>query len=56
MAEAGMNMPSALDDSAIAAALGKMPHTPLAQGVSETIERFQLLKNENRLDIADLDQ
>ncbi|MBP6820508.1 MAG: NAD(P)-dependent oxidoreductase [Acidobacteria bacterium] len=56
VAKAAMNMPSALDDSAIAAALGKMPHTPLAQGVRETIERFQLLKNENRLDIADLDQ
>lgn len=52
----GIKMPSALDDSAIVAALGGAPHTSLAQGVKETIERFQLLKNENRLDIADLDQ
>lgn len=54
--EDGIKMPSALDDSAISAALGGMPHTSLAQGVKETVERFQLLKNENRLDTSDLDQ
>lgn len=52
----GIKMPSALDDSAIVAALGGVPHTPLAQGIQETIDRFQLLQSENRLDTADLDQ
>lgn len=56
VAEAGIAMPSHLDDSAINAALGGVPHTPLAQGVQETIERFQLLQEENRLDLSDLDQ
>lgn len=56
VAEAGIAMPSHLDDSAINAALGGVPHTSLAQGVRETIERFRLLKNENRLDLSDLDQ
>jgi len=56
VAEAGIAMPSALDDTAIVAALGAVPHTPLAKGVKETIERFQQLKDEDRLDLSDLDQ
>ncbi len=56
VAAEGIAMPSALDDSAIVAALGEVPHTPLSQGVKETIERFQLLKAEDRLDLSDLDQ
>lgn len=56
VAETGIAMPSALDDSAIVGALGEMPHTPLAEGVKQTIERFQLLNEEKRLDLSDLDQ
>jgi nucleoside-diphosphate-sugar epimerase len=56
VAETAITMPSHLDDSAINAALGGVPHTPLAQGVKETVERFQLLQNQNRLDLSDLDQ
>ncbi len=56
VAEAGIAMPSHLDDSAINAALGGVPHTSLAQGVQETIERFSELQRRNRLDLQDLDQ
>ncbi len=56
VAAEGIAMPSALDDSAIVAALGEVPHTPLSQGVKETVERFQQLQAEDRLDLSDLDQ
>ena len=49
-------LPPELDDSAIVNALGDIPHTPLAQGMKETIERFAFLRREDRLDIIDLDQ
>jgi hypothetical protein len=45
-----------MDDAAIRAALGKLPVTPLAEGVRATIERFAELHQEGRLDISDLDQ
>jgi nucleoside-diphosphate-sugar epimerase len=48
-------MPSKLDDTAIRAALQLPPATSLANGVRETIERFQLLQRESRLDTRDLD-
>ncbi len=48
-------MPSKLDDTAIRNALQLPPATSLAQGVRETIERFQLLQREGRLDTKDLD-
>ncbi len=48
-------MPSKLDDTAIRNALQLPPATSLAQGVRETIERFQLLQREERLDTKDLD-
>ncbi|MBI1764950.1 MAG: NAD-dependent epimerase/dehydratase family protein [Acidobacteria bacterium] len=48
-------MPSKLDDTAIRAALQLPPATSLAAGVRETIERFQLLQREDRLDTKDLD-
>lgn len=48
-------MPSKLDDTAIRAALQLPPATTLAQGVKETVERFQLLQREGRLDTQDLD-
>lgn len=56
VAPEGIKMPSQLDDSAINAALGGLPHTSLSQGVKETIERFKLLHGEDRLDTRDLDQ
>jgi len=49
-------LPPELDDSAIVRALGDIPHTSLAQGAKETIERFGRLRRENRLDTSDLDQ
>lgn len=48
-------MPSKLDDTAIRAALQLPPATTLAEGVRETVERFQLLQREGRLDTKDLD-
>jgi nucleoside-diphosphate-sugar epimerase len=52
---APLALPPELDDSAIVAALGDIPHTTLAQGTKETIERFSLLHREGRLDTSDLD-
>jgi nucleoside-diphosphate-sugar epimerase len=49
-------LPPEMDDSAIIRALGDIPHTPLSQGMKETIERFAFLRRENRLDLNDLDQ
>lgn len=54
--DAPIAMPSTLDDAAIVAALGDVPHTPLAEGVRATIERFTQLQRANRLDTSDLDQ
>ncbi len=51
-----ISMPSILDDSAIQAALGGVPRTPVADGVAETVDRFALLQAEGRLDLSDLDQ
>ncbi len=48
-------LPPELDDSAIVRALGDVPHTPLSQGMKETIERFAFLRRAGRLDTADLD-
>jgi len=50
-----LQLPPELDDSAIVAALGNLPHTTLAQGTKETIERFSLLHSEGRLDTSDLE-
>jgi nucleoside-diphosphate-sugar epimerase len=47
---------AAMDDSAIQAALGPLPATPLAEGVHATMQRFVELQREGRLDISDLDQ
>lgn len=54
-ADQAIALPSMLDDTAIMAALGAVPHTPLAQGVKETIERFKALQKADRLDTSDLD-
>ena len=53
--ETPLTIPPALDDTAIRAALGELPITPLAQGVRETIMRFAELHRVGRLDTADLD-
>ena len=55
-AEEPLTIPPEMDDAAIRAALGKLPVTPLAEGVRATIERFAELHQEGRLDIRDLDQ
>jgi nucleoside-diphosphate-sugar epimerase len=47
-------IPSELDDTAIVKALGGVPHTSLAKGVRETIDRFKQLQKEGRLDASDL--
>jgi nucleoside-diphosphate-sugar epimerase len=52
---APLALPPELDDSAIVAALGDLPHTSLAEGTKQTIERFSLLHREGRLDTSDLD-
>jgi nucleoside-diphosphate-sugar epimerase len=47
-------IPPALDGSAIAGVLGELPVTPLDDGVRATMEHFQLLKDEGRLDTREL--
>jgi nucleoside-diphosphate-sugar epimerase len=47
-------IPAEMDDSAIRAALGSLPTTPLADGVRATIKRFAELHSEGRLDSSDL--
>jgi len=49
-------IPAAMDDSAIRAALGELPATPLAEGARLTIERFAELHREGRLDTKELDE
>ena len=55
-ADEPLAIPPELDDSAIRAALGRLPSTPLAAGVRATIERFAELHREGRLDTSELDQ
>jgi nucleoside-diphosphate-sugar epimerase len=55
-ADQPLSIPPEMDDSAIRAALGKLPSTPIATGVQATIERFAELHHDGRLDISDLDQ
>ncbi len=54
--EAPLAIPSEFDDAAIRAALGPLPVTPLADGVRATIERFEELRREGRLDTNDLER
>jgi nucleoside-diphosphate-sugar epimerase len=44
-----------LDDGALQRDLGPMPRTPLVEGIRQALERFRRLKEEGRLDTADLD-
>ena len=55
-AQAPLGVPASMDDSAIRAALGELPSTPLSQGVRETIERFAQLHKEGRLNTRELDE
>jgi nucleoside-diphosphate-sugar epimerase len=53
--DAPLAIPSEFDDAAIRAALGPPPATPLADGVRATVERFEELRREGRLDTSDLE-
>lgn len=53
--ETPLPIPPELDDSAIRAALGDLPATPLSVGVRDTIQRFAELQRAGRLDTSDLD-
>ena len=44
-----------LDDSALVRDLGEIPRTPLESGIRETLAIFQRLREEGRLDTADLE-
>jgi UDP-glucose 4-epimerase len=55
-AEEPLTIPPEMDDSAIRAALGELPATPLEAGVRATVDRFAELHREGRLDTSDLDQ
>jgi nucleoside-diphosphate-sugar epimerase len=44
-----------LDDAALQRDLGPMPKTPLVEGVRRTLDHFRRLRDEGRLDTADLD-
>jgi nucleoside-diphosphate-sugar epimerase len=44
-----------LDDRALQHDLGPMPHTPLVEGIRQTLDRFRRLHVEGRLDTADLE-
>lgn len=55
-AEQLLPIPEAMDDAALRRALGPVPATPLADGVSETMIRFAELLKQERLDSKDLDQ
>ncbi|HJQ31960.1 MAG TPA: NAD(P)-dependent oxidoreductase [Pyrinomonadaceae bacterium] len=54
--ETPLAIPSEFDDTAIREALGPLPSTPLAEGVRATMERFDELRREGRLDTSDLEQ
>jgi nucleoside-diphosphate-sugar epimerase len=53
----GKTLPIAadLDDSALVYDLGEVPRTPLAQGIRQTLEIFERLQKEGRLDTKDLE-
>lgn len=44
-----------LDDSALVHDLGEVPRTPLAEGIRQTLEIFERLHREGRLDTKDLE-
>ena len=54
-ADQPLAIPAEMDDAAIRAALAAQPATPLAQGVRETMARFDELQREGCLDTSDLE-
>ncbi len=48
-------IPAALDGSALSRAVPGLPSTSLEDGIRQTVERFELLEAEGRLDTRDLD-
>jgi len=54
-ADEPLAIPAEMDDAAIREALGPLPATTLADGVSSTIARFAELQRKGRLDTNDLD-
>lgn len=55
-ADEPLSIPPEMDDTAIRAALGPVPNTPLGQGVEATMKMFSDLLREGRLDASELDQ
>lgn len=49
-------IPGALDDSALTAAIGDPPRTPLREGLARTLAAFRDLHEAGRLDLRDLPQ
>jgi nucleoside-diphosphate-sugar epimerase len=54
-ADEPLAIPAEMDDTAIREALGPLPATTLADGVTSTVARFAELQAEGRLDASDLD-
>jgi len=55
VADEPLAIPAQMDDAAIREALGPLPATTLADGVTATVARFAELRSEGRLDSSDLD-
>jgi nucleoside-diphosphate-sugar epimerase len=55
VADEPLAIPAEMDDAAIREALGPLPATTLADGVTATVARFAELQREGRLDTRDLD-
>jgi nucleoside-diphosphate-sugar epimerase len=53
--ERQLNIAYDLGDAALQHDVGPLPHTPLADGVRQTLEHFRRLYEQDRLDTADLD-
>lgn len=55
VADEPLAIPAEMDDAAIREALGPLPATTLADGVTATVARFAELRSEGRLDTSELD-
>lgn len=54
-ADAPLPFPADLDDSGLRAIIGTIPHTPLAQAISDDMERFHELLQRGKIDLGQLD-
>jgi nucleoside-diphosphate-sugar epimerase len=45
-----------MSDAAIRSVISNLPSTPLKKGIEETMRRFAELRDQNRLDVSDLNQ